>query len=233
MLPVVPGTGRVVADADLADAPRAIALAHAVARRPSDARVHVERVNHHLGADDAAGVYGALVDLFIAFDERAGALRRRMLLGSRHLLSGAQWSALEHAVDDGLHASDPLEPALWSVLSAGVCGAAIVERFVGDHDDDDDEVDGSNATAGTHDRSIGQRALDAARAAVRRGELSHAAVELQAAVVADPTNELVQSALVDLFRLVGEPQPVRELLGKLPADAPTRRWHLLIEELSL
>lgn len=61
---VVPGAGRVSADADLADEPRGIALAHTVARRPGDARNHVERINHHLSAGDAEGVNGAVVDLY-------------------------------------------------------------------------------------------------------------------------------------------------------------------------
>lgn len=238
----VPGTGRVASESELTDDPTAVALAHRVAKQPDDARVHVERINHHLGAEDPEGTYGALVDLFIAFGPEAAGLRRRMLGGSRRLLEPEWFDALEAAQAEGLAATQPMRPALWSVLSAGVCGQPVV---VCEHG-----VDPAEGTSGAGSAAAGsvaepaveplpgldtERVLAEARGCVRRGLFGDALELLEYAVLDEPHNAMLIAALCDLYRVVGDGPRVSEMVDLMTTATapPSPLWAQLAEEFQL
>lgn len=127
----IPGTARLRTERDLSDDGDADALARRVAKQPADTRVHVERVNRALADRDADAAYGALVDLFIALGDRGRGVRERMAGGVRFLIGEERYGALCRHLDDGLKPTDPLPPAINSVLSRGVCGTSRVVSVVG------------------------------------------------------------------------------------------------------
>jgi len=97
-------------------------LAHAVAREPSDLRSHVQRVNLYLQGKDAEGVYGALLDLFIALADKGCALRERMLRCSQDLLDAERHQALHRHLTEGISPTDAVPPAQTSVFGKGYTG---------------------------------------------------------------------------------------------------------------
>ena len=67
-------------------------LARRVAGDPTDARLHVARVNHHIVEDEPDGIFAALVDVFFAFGDSGAGLRARLLDGARRQIEAlAPW----------------------------------------------------------------------------------------------------------------------------------------------
>lgn len=99
-----------------------------VAAGLSDVRVHLERVNRRIDADDPEGLYGALVDLFIATDERSEEVRRRAMFWAGDRLARHHRTALDAHVATGLHRATPMPPSRRSIRSLGVVGSV---RLVG------------------------------------------------------------------------------------------------------
>jgi hypothetical protein len=97
-------------------------LARLIAAGHTDIRIHLERVNRCVELDDRDGVYGALVDLFIATGPANTGIRSRALLWADPLLDDTRAAALRSAVDVGLAPGDPVPLAACSVLSRGVTG---------------------------------------------------------------------------------------------------------------
>ena len=122
----VPGTGGVHVPADLSSNKPGVALAHRVAREPQDARLHVERVNLHLGARQGDEAYGALIDLFIAYGRAGHDLRSRLLESCHMLIGDGRYRELAIHLEPGLAPNDPILPSIHSVLSRGVCGFPVV-----------------------------------------------------------------------------------------------------------
>lgn len=124
----VPGTGRV----RFVALPSGDDVAHQMARRvagdPADARLHVARVNHHLLHREADELYGALVDLFLAFGPAGAGLRARLLDGARQLIGHPRAAMLDRAVANGLTPATPMPPSRHSMLSAGVTGSTEIVR---------------------------------------------------------------------------------------------------------
>lgn len=99
-----------------------------VAAGLSDVRVHLERVNRRIEAADPEGLYGALVDLFIATDARSEEVRRRAMFWAGELLHRHHRRALDAHVTTGLSPATPMPPSPRSIRSLGVVGSV---RLVG------------------------------------------------------------------------------------------------------
>lgn len=124
----VPGTGHLKVAMLPSDDGPATQLARRVAADPSDARLHVARVNHHVLAEEGDQVYAALVDAFLAFGPSGVGLRRRLLEGARRLVGVQRAAFLDRHVADGLTPSTPLPYCPGSVLSCGVTGSTDLVR---------------------------------------------------------------------------------------------------------
>jgi hypothetical protein len=88
-----------------------------------DVRIHLERLDRAIERRDAEGVYGALVDLFIATDERAVEVRRRALHWAAGLLHPSVQQFLSAHLAAGLERNQPMPVARRSMFSAGIVGA--------------------------------------------------------------------------------------------------------------
>ncbi len=124
----VPGTGRIHIDLLPSEDDVTHQLARRVAQDPTDARLHVARVNHHVLILDSDGAYAALVDLYLAFGPSAAGLRTRLLDGARQLIGPERTAALEVHRATGLAVKDPMPVCTGSMLSAGVTGETDIVR---------------------------------------------------------------------------------------------------------
>jgi hypothetical protein len=124
----VPGTGRIRFDPLPSDDDLAHQMARRVAQDPDDARLHVARVNHHVLARDAEGVYAALLDLYLAFGPSGAGLRSRLLNGARQLIGPQRAAVLDRATATGLAAWTPTPPSAGSMLTRGVTGSTDIIR---------------------------------------------------------------------------------------------------------
>ncbi|MDO8391366.1 MAG: hypothetical protein Q7V57_12855 [Actinomycetota bacterium] len=128
----IPGTGHIQFNALPSDDDVSAQMARRVAQDPTDARLHVARVNHHLLRDEPNGLYAALVDVFFAFGPTGAGLRSRLLGGARRQIGAERAALLDPYVDTGLTARSSLPFCPGSMLSNGITGeTAIVSLTAG------------------------------------------------------------------------------------------------------
>ncbi|HNJ97176.1 MAG TPA: hypothetical protein PLV13_03565 [Ilumatobacteraceae bacterium] len=125
----IPGTGHIHFVALPSEDPLSDQLARRVAQDPSDARLHVARVNHHVIAEDAEQTYAALVDVFFAFGESGRGLRERLLNGARRVIGPHRAALLDPFVATGMLPSTSLPLCPGSMLSNGVTGETDIVRL--------------------------------------------------------------------------------------------------------
>lgn len=124
----IPGTGHIHFVALPSEDSIGDQLARRVAQDPSDARLHVARVNHHVIAEDADQTYAALVDVFFAFGESGQGLRERLLNGARRVIGPQRTALLEPFLATGMRPSTSLPLCPGSMLSCGVTGETDIVR---------------------------------------------------------------------------------------------------------
>ncbi len=124
----IPGTGHIHFNALPSEDTLADQLARRVAQDPSDARLHVARVNHHVLADDAEQLFAALVDVFFAFGPTGTGLRERLLNGARRQIGPQRAAQLEPYLATGLSPRTAIHGCRGSMLSQGVTGETEIVR---------------------------------------------------------------------------------------------------------
>ena len=97
-------------------------LLFSVARAPTDLRAHVQRIALHIRLQDESGLYGALIDLFIALGEKGVPIRKRMLAQAKSHLTVKHFLILNSVLERGIRDTDLLTDADSSVLSKGYIG---------------------------------------------------------------------------------------------------------------
>jgi hypothetical protein len=102
-------------------------LEHKVVREPSDLRSHVQRIYLYSRMKDGDGLYGALLDLFIALNSKGYFIRKRMLSHAEYLINNEQFNALNRKLEAGVLATDPMPLSGCSVLSRGLIGT---DKFI-------------------------------------------------------------------------------------------------------
>ncbi|HHL45012.1 MAG TPA: hypothetical protein ENJ24_00425 [Gammaproteobacteria bacterium] len=180
-------------------------LTHGVARTPANLIAQIQRVNIYLAQRDAEGVYGALLDLFIALGDKGLLIRRRMLLRAKPLLSEEQLQALALRLDTGVSATDPMPPSTHSVLSKGLTG---IRQLVVRIDD---------AKADKRDP------LEDAIEYLEYSQIDKAREVLERALLEDPSRMDLHSNLLAIYRAsndLGNFTTMRNRLDKLKNPVP-------------
>lgn len=96
-------------------------LCHRIVRNPKDLRNQVRRIVLEYDMGRSEGLYGALLDLFIAMDGQGQALCKRMLEGSKYILKPSHYKLLADCLYNGLNVKElPVE--LDCVLGEGLIG---------------------------------------------------------------------------------------------------------------
>jgi hypothetical protein len=181
-------------------------LAHAVAAAPKDLLCHTQRVFFFYGNGDGDGLYSALVDLFIALENKGASLRRRLLNGSRARLSSKQFRVLADWLKRGAPADEKdVSFASQSVLSQGITGVRkLVQVF---HTETDAERD----------------PLLEARECIEYFQIEEAKSLLEAAIFEHPEREELHAELIHLYqatRDIANLQAMREKLSQTMTILP-------------
>lgn len=124
----VPGTGHIHFTALPSEDDLTGQLARRVAGDPTDARLHVARVNHHVVENEPDQIFAALVDVFFAFGPSGVGLRTRLLDGCRRQIGPNRVAQLTPYLATGLAPSSSLPYCPGSMLSHGVTGITDIVR---------------------------------------------------------------------------------------------------------
>ncbi|HHJ16667.1 MAG TPA: hypothetical protein ENJ80_08230 [Gammaproteobacteria bacterium] len=156
-------------------------LAHHIARMPGDLRSHVQRINMHLAIQDAGGLYGALLDLFIVLNDGGLALRKRILDSARPVLKLPMYQAMNAVLERGIDATDRMPLSRTSMLSKGLQAS---NRLVSRTD---------NAATTTRDL------LQEAREHIEYGQIELARDLLEQGVLENPERVELQQDLLEIY----------------------------------
>jgi len=174
-------------------------LAHHIARMPGDLRSHVQRINMHLETQDAGGLYGALLDLFIVLNDRGLALRKRALDSARPVLKMPMYRAMHAVLERGISATDRMPLSRSSMLSKGLHGSnRLVSRM---------------ASAATMTRDL----LQEAREHVEYGQIDMARELLEQAVLENPERMELQHDLLEIYTSTRDRERFAAMRRKLDA----------------
>jgi hypothetical protein len=155
---------------------------HAIARTPAALLMHVQRICLYVETADPA-ILDALIDLFLVLGNRGTALRKRMLVLARPILSNRDFQALHQQLMD-----DEPDPAFLqarssgAVLSRGITGTShlIIKRMQAEPTEEDP--------------------LDSARQQIEIGQIELAQKTLESAILVDPARLDLHHALLEIYR---------------------------------
>ena len=168
-----------------------------MARTPANLIAQVQRINSCLAHRNSEGVYGALLDLFIALGEKGLLLRRRMLVQAKPLLGEERSRALARHLEKGLQATDPMPPSSHSVLSKGLTGTRqLVIR-----------VDSASTTE--------RDPLEDAIEHLEYSQIDKAQAILEQALLEDPSRADLHSNLLAIYRSSGDSVSFARMRDKL------------------
>ena len=187
-------------------------LGHRILENPYDLRSHVQRILLLIDRGDETDLQGALVDLFIALDDKGEGLRRRLLELASSRLPRTTAVFLKQRLASGVK---PWETAVSrmrsSLLSLGFSGVHEVVR----------RRDGAGS-------STYANAVEEARSCLEYGQVEVARDVLERALKLDPGNDRVASELLEIYRstrdeerLAATRQFLHDALPHLPPG-----WHM-------
>lgn len=156
---------------------------HCIARDPNDLRSHVRRIMLEREHSHGAGLYPALIDLFIALGQRGARLRLRMLEFAKDALQPQEYHLLRDAFAAGLDAGHA--PTVFgSMLAKGVEGKL---RLV------------VPCNGGVREGALRDVLLEA-REYLEYSQLDEAREVLERAVLQEPQRLELQLELLDIYR---------------------------------
>lgn len=176
-------------------------LLHKIARNPDDLRSHIQRIQLNLRLRYADGIFGALLDLFIALSDKGIAIRRRMLSIARPQLSVVHRVFLSHSLQLGLTSKDIMPTTACSALSAGYSGT---QNLVVDGESVQEEEIDPLILAQDH---IDKVEIDAARQLLER------------AVVAQPWRAELHIELLGIYRATQDTVGIQKMYQTLTGSA--------------
>ncbi len=190
-------------------------LAHAISRRPTALRLHIERILLHAETGDPA-ILGALCGLFRVLGDKGTPLRRRMLALARPLLSTKDHQRLQQYLRQGEDDFSSLrELCRGSVLCPGISGTT---RLIAKQ---------SEREAETSEPL--QMALDQ----LELGQTEMAQETLEQALLADPERVELHHALLEIHQHLRDRAQLAHFLQRLNgrANPAEREWRRLQEQL--
>ena len=189
-------------------------LAYSVARHPGDLLAHARRILLCLQLCNAEGVYGALLDLFIALGPSGRQLRERMLRLAKAVLSPVFYDTLHHRLDTGVSATEAVPPCATSVLSRGLTSS---EPLV-------------QSTALVREQTSG--ALEQARDLIDSGHVAEAQALLEKTLQSNPEDDEVGLELLDVYRHTRDTRALNTMCGLLSkVDSPAAHAWVSMAEL--
>ncbi len=159
-------------------------LAWQVSRKPSNLRSHVQRIELHIELNDAEGVYGALLDLYIAVGEQGRSLKERLLEKARPILNDKRFEVLNGRLNTGINATDPLFLSPNCMLSKGLIGT---NNLIGAEDNN-------------RDKELAADPRDEAQTYLEYGQIEEAQALLEQALNFQPWRKDIYADLVEIYK---------------------------------
>jgi len=187
-------------DVDLSDVEQKALhyLQHKISRNPDDLRSHVQRIELNIRLKYTDGVFGSILDLFIALSDKGIAIRRRMLSIARPQLSVIHRVFLSHSLKTGLSSKDIMPTTVCSALTAGHIGTqSLVVN--GDSIKKEDVID----------------PLIVAQEHIDKVEIDAAREILELAVISQPWREELHSELLGIYRATQDSDGIQKMFSKL------------------
>ncbi len=158
-------------------------LSHRVTCNSSDLAAHVHRVVAHYYKGSADGIYGALLDLYIALGSKGFALRKRMYETFAPFLESDHRAALRKGLQSGLKAEDYVPDSIVSRFKHPNLGNTYLVEKRGD------EI-----------VRVDFDALDEARDLIDSGFIEEARMLLEEILTTQPECEETNKELLDIYK---------------------------------
>lgn len=206
-------------------------LAFTVLRDPADLRAHVQRIALHIRIQDQSGLYGALVDLFIALGEKGLSIRKRMLTQAKPHLTKKHFLILNSLLERGIRDTDQVTDSDSTVLAKGYIGK---NNFVVD-----DTAFVKNITKAKPEPSWQKTCTEQSRSnphdprqeasdCLMYGQVDEARKILEQAVLAEPWREDLQKDLLEIYWATRDIKGCQAMYGRL-ADEFIPEHHAWIQ----
>ena len=192
-------------------------LEYRVSREPQDLRSHILRITHYMRLRHEAGVYGALVDLFIVLGQNGVSIRQRMLGQAKSFLSHKRFLFFNSIIQRGIRDSDPVPDVQTAVLSKGYTGKKV---FIIE-----------NAHRSCKDLSDPrQEAIDC----LIHGKVNEARKILEHAVLQEPWREDLQIDLLEIYWATRDLSACQSMYARLADEfiPDHHAWVEVVERIS-
>ncbi len=183
-------------------------LCHGITRNPLALRMHTRLIFLRLKQKDSTALFTALLDLFIALEDKGLSLRRHLLCLCSSQLQPHQHKLLADGLEEGLHSYTPLPDTGLSLLHKGVeSDIPLVNTLL------------------PHPERLPADPFSEAMAYLEYGQLDQALDLLEAAMRADPANTIIRDELLSIYkkgdmkeRYEKQTQAMRQAGHSLPSD---------------
>lgn len=159
-------------------------LAHRVVRNPTDLSTHVMRIQLLIRVKDRHGLYGALLDLFIALNQKGYRLRKRMLMLAHPCLRTKHFELLFHYLKSSQDVDVCITSVESSVLSKGYIGD---RHFI------------STSCRQEKDTFAAQNVMQQVNDCIEYGQVDEARILLESAIVKEPWQQELHNNLLEIY----------------------------------
>jgi tetratricopeptide (TPR) repeat protein len=161
-------------------------LAHQITRSHNDLRSHVQRIFIFIEQAKPDAAFSGLVDLFLVLEDKGSALKKRMLLSAKQLLSEEQFDFLRQSLSLGLVSNTHLKKARYSILTDGrKSNESFIHKVVLPEDRPTDVI-------------------EQARSYLEYGQIDQARIMLEQAILDEPEKVEYQQELLDIFQKLAD-----------------------------
>jgi hypothetical protein len=160
-------------------------FSHQVARSPTDLQCHTRRVLFAIQRQDSEGVFGALLDLYIALGDKGRALRQRLTEKARPWLSSEHYGLLIQSLDTGIHRFDALPTTQYAVLPLFLQGSTHLV---------------TEASRTSTEPQPRQSLLDEVRDMIDYGQFKEAQTLLEESIIENPLQREIVRELLDIYK---------------------------------
>ena len=183
---LVPEDGRLDLGWSSGDSQLVSYLCHGITRNPKDLRAHARLVYLRLKQKDSTALYTALLDLFLALEDKGLSLRQHLLRRCSSHLQPHQHKLFADSLEKGLHADAPLPDTGLSLLHKGIeSNTPLVIK------------------PRSNQENLPADPLTEALACLEYGQINQALDLLEAAMMAEPGNAIVCTELLSIYRRGG------------------------------
>ncbi|WP_456444511.1 type IV pilus assembly protein FimV [Thiolapillus sp.] len=161
-------------------------LCHGITRNPKDLRAHTRLIYLRLKQKDSTALYTALLDLFLALEDKGLSLRQHLLRLCTSHLQPHQHQLLADSLEKGLHADAPLPDTGLSLLHKGIESDILLVT-----------------KPCSNQENLPADPVAEALACLEYGQIDQALDLLETAMMVEPGNAVIRTELLSIYRRGG------------------------------